>query len=156
MRTSRDMANQRKRALEDVEEEERSSNRCKEWKKKACHRPERRRSTRSKKFHRSLTMATTKRKSIKLFCVERIDDQKVKITLWYTNAVVGSAEETVTISQLPSCSCSFYSGMKKKEICMHIIWTLINVCKIKEEDAPLQQIAYTQKELQKSLKDIDM
>ena len=61
----------------------------------------------------------------------------------------GVDSETVSISAMPKCSCTFFKNMKEKEVCMHIIWELLYVIKIPEEDELLQQIGYTRNEVER-------
>ena len=57
-RVARDMSEQRKRATENIEEdEEEKAKRRKEWRKKSSDRPERKRFGRSEKFKKLLNLA---------------------------------------------------------------------------------------------------
>ena len=50
------------------------------------------------------------------------------------------------ICKSPSCTCP-YKINKPKEVCKHIIWVLLNVLRLHQDDVLLHQIAFTEAEL---------
>ena len=53
-----------------------------------------------------------------------------------------------------SCDCPDFSNHRGKELCKHIIWTMINVCGIPEENVLLQQTSLTPNELTQVLDNV--
>ena len=64
-----------------------------------------------------------------------------------STVVTGDGKEIVVITQIAKCSCQYFKTLKEKEVCMHIIWVLVFVLKIPQDDIVVQQIGYTLDEL---------
>ena len=59
-------------------------------------------------------------------------------------------EYTVTIGVKPSCSCEFFtrSSASRKEVsCKHIVWAMLSILSVSEENNLLRQVALTESEI---------
>jgi predicted nucleic acid-binding Zn finger protein len=66
-------------------------------------------------------------------------------------------EYTVTIGVKLSCSCEFFtwsSASRKKVSCKHIVWVMLSILGVSEESDLLHQVALTESEVKKILKDV--
>jgi cell wall assembly regulator SMI1 len=93
----------------------------------------RKRTTRSKKFNESLKLA----KVTKMALVQIHDvDQTKKIF----EIDQHGKQRLVEIEETVSCNCSFAS---KKDVCLHVIWVLINVLEVNVNDNLLHQKSHS-------------
>jgi hypothetical protein len=54
----------------------------------------------------------------------------------------------VSIANQHLCECPDFTKTRGKDLCKHIIWTLLYICNIPEDNAMLQQVCLTDEELQ--------
>jgi hypothetical protein len=54
----------------------------------------------------------------------------------------------VSIANQHSCECPDFTKIHGKDLCKHIVWTLLYICNIPEDNAMLQQVCLTDEELQ--------
>ena len=71
-----------------------------------------------------------------------LDKNNLKCYTLATN----SSRYKVTISKKHSCQCLDFSKKEQNELCKHIIWTLLYICKIPEDSELLHQVYLTENE----------
>ena len=69
-------------------------------------------------------------------------------TMWVTKSKSVKIWNTYSLifGNSPSCDCPFKLN-NHGDVCRHIIWALINIFKVSEENQILYQVGYTSKEL---------
>ena len=114
-------------------------------------RPGRLRKKPSKAFQKSLEKATAQKNKLKVESVREKGNSfeviiRSKSTVHWEN---GRRDQwnryTCMISRTPTCDCPYFLG-KEGQICKHIIWTLLNLFKIREGNSLLFQVAFTERE----------
>ena len=100
------------------------------------------RPSRSKTFPNKLCMAKEQKNYIKVKSVETGNDFEKS----YTLVTKSLATYKVKIGKNHSCQCLNFSKNVGKDLCKHIIWTLLNVCQMPEESELLQQVSSTKAE----------
>ena len=108
---------------------------------KNAKKTHRERSTRSKKFDESLKMA----KQAKITLVETHDMSTTKKIFELNH---GGKIRHTEISETVSCNCSFARG---SDLCLHIIWVLMNVLHVNEHNKLLHQKAHSTENVVKML-----
>ena len=109
---------------------------------KNAKKAHRERPTRSKKFEESLKMA--KRAKITLVATHNMSSTKKIFELNH-----GGKTHLTEISETVSCNCSFARG---SDLCLHIIWVLMNVLHVNEYDKLLHQKAHSAENVVKMLR----
>ena len=99
------------------------------------------RPTRSKIFLSRLQNAKKEKDAIKVIDTA-LDKNNLKCYTLATN----SSRYKVTISKKHSCQCLDFSKKEQNELCKHIIWTLLYICKIPEDRELLHQVYLTENE----------
>ena len=64
----------------------------------------------------------------------------------YTLVTNSLATYEVTVGKSHSCQCMDFSKNQGKELCKHIIWVLLYICRVPEESELLQQLSLTDAE----------
>ena len=105
-------------------------------------RPRVHRSKRSHLFMKSLELAKHDKTNIKVMSHQQ-HARHLHVVL-KTKTEIYSVE----ISALPHCTCPF-KKTRPRETCKHIIWVLINILGVSEDDGLLQQIGFAENELKK-------
>lgn len=102
---------------------------------------------RSKGFLDRLKRAKEQKESIK---VKIVDSTLSSLGRTYT-VVSGSGTYSsvyrIILGKSPSCNCADFNKNDGKELCKHIIWIYLYICKIPENSSLLQQIHLTQNEV---------
>ena len=57
-----------------------------------------------------------------------------------------NSNHKVEIGKSPSCGCADFVKNSGKELCKHIIWTLLNICRLPENSNLLHQLFLTDNE----------
>lgn len=91
------------------------------------------RSTRSKKFNESLNLA-------KLAKIRLVQIHDIHPTKKVFEVDQHGKHRLVEISETVSCDCSFGS---KNEVCLHVIWVLMNILKVNVNDNLLHQKSHS-------------
>ena len=160
-RLSRDHRQQKRRAssyardinIDSSDSDSEAPTRNRKWQKTAenkrdsqgkSKRPERRRSTRSKTFTKSLTKATENHHHVTLLSVNQFTQNEQEFNVKYFDKNL-----KVIIREKPSCTCSFYveNNARGSQTCLHIIWIMLNYYRLSENDSMLQQVSLTVDEL---------
>ena len=107
-------------------------------------RPGRYRATRSKHFIDRFEKAKQEKDSLKV----KVANADFTRGLSYTIATPKCKTYRVCIGAQHTCECPDFARSRTKDLCKHIIWTLLYVCQIPENNATLQQVSLTDDELQ--------
>lgn len=99
------------------------------------------RPTRSKIFLGRLQKAKEERGKITVKDTSTADGMKCFTLVTKTSSIY-----RVSIGRKHFCQCLDFSKNAEKEICKHIIWVLLNICKVPEESELLQQVFLTEAE----------
>lgn len=59
------------------------------------------------------------------------------------NSKSESSGYKVQIGNNPSCECEDFSQNSGEELCKHIIWKMLNICRVPENSYLLQQLSLT-------------
>ena len=103
------------------------------------------RPSRSKVFQSQLCKAQNEKDLIKVKDAETKRDSETCHE--YTLRTNSSANYLVKIGQTHSCQCSDFAKNGEKELCKHIIWVLLFICKVPETSELLQQMFLTRTEI---------
>ncbi|XP_028408651.1 uncharacterized protein LOC114531203 [Dendronephthya gigantea] len=109
-------------------------------------RPGRYRTARSKHFNDRLEKAKQEKDSLK---AEHVNKNSIHCGLSYTISTSQCKTYQVCIGTQHTCECPDFAKSRGKDLCKHIIWTLLYICKIPENNATLQQVSLTDDELQR-------
>ena len=107
-------------------------------------RPGRYRTTRSKHFIGRFEKAKQEKDLLK---VKAVNAESLR-DLSYTMSTSQGKTYRVCIGARQNFDCPDFARNRGKELCKHIFWTLLYVCKIPENNAMLQQVSLTDDELQ--------
>ena len=107
-------------------------------------RPGRYRTTRSKHFIGRFEKAKQEKDLLKVKAVNAVSLRHLS----YTMSSSQGKTYRVCIGAQHNCDCPDFARNRGKELCKHIIWTLLYVCKIPENNAMLQEVSLTDDELQ--------
>ena len=103
-------------------------------------RPRVHRTKRSNMFMKSLERAKHEKENIKVLSYQKhARNLTVELKAKYSSY-------SVEISSLPNCNCPFKQN-RARETCKHLIWVLINLLGISEDNDMLQQIGFSENEL---------
>lgn len=102
------------------------------------------RPTRSKTFLNRLRNAKEEKDTIKVKDPVTVTEKDFEKS--YTLVTNSFATYKVSIGKKHSCQCMDFSKNEGKELCKHIIWILLYVCRMPEESELLQQVFLTDAE----------
>ena len=111
--------------------------------KSAGTREGRYRPTRSKSFIDRLQTVKREQEELK---IKSADFSKAHQRAYIVVNLRKNSNHKVEIGKSPSCGCAVFVKNCGKELCKHIIWTLLNICRLLENSNLLHQLFLTYNE----------
>ena len=110
-------------------------------------RPGRYRPVRSKVFLERLKRAKEEKDSIKVKDMDKTLTSAFSKAYIIVNLNRTTSEYRVIIGRRPSCNCDDFVKNESKELCKHILWVSLFICKLPENSTILQQLFLTTEEV---------